>query len=790
MTRVTQHDDPEQPDAPEASDEAATPDAPEESSPPEASEDASETSDATSDEPSSVPEDADEAPAPEDADEAPSPEDADEAPVPEEPDEASAPEASEEPPAPVEPVVVDASAEVSEPDVPDEAPGTDAEPDEPVPPDAFDDTAERPAVTAAMPAAPLGPEVPAPSDVPPPWDVTPPSDVPEEPTAPVVPFGFDEPTRRERPGGWVVWGVVAALVVIIVGGYAAGHFYAGDKVPRGTTISGVDVGGLTRAEARDELESVFAGRESDPIEVSVEDRSEQVRPDAIGLRVDYEASLDAAGAQQSWSPARQWDYYAGGGDHEAVVAFDEDKLDATLSDLSDGLGTPPKDGRVFFEAGKVRTAAPEPGEAIDPDAARDVLGAAFLDEAATAELSVVSADPEIGKEEVATAVESLAEPAVAGPVTLVFDESEVTLRPRQIGRALRFVPDDGALAMHVKQKVLTGLVKDATSDGEPVDATVKLVRGKPKVVPAKPGVEFQPADVSAVFAELVRAQGDSRKGKVEAKVTKADFTTKDAKALGIKEKVSEFTTYYPHPANNYRNINIGRAAELIDGTVLKPGEIFSMNDIVGERTAENGFVRGGVISGGILKEDYGGSVSQMATTLFNAMYFAGLKDVEHKPHSFYIDRYPEGRESTIAWGSFDFRFENDTEYGVLVHSFISPSTPASQGSVTVEMYSTKVWDISSSKSDRYAFTSPTTRYVQDPGCLPNTGWSGFQVDVTRTFRKHGEDEVHHTETFHTVYDPADTVVCGPPPGQNDGGGGGDGDGGDGDGDGGDGGGGN
>ena len=93
----------------------------------------------------------------------------------------------------------------------------------------------------------------------------------------------------------------------------------------------------------------------------------------------------------------------------------------------------------------------------------------------------------------------------------------------------------------------------------------------------------------------------------------------------------------------------GRAAELVNGTLLKPGEEFSLNEVVGERTAENGFTKGFIISDGVFKEDLGGGVSQVATTTFNAMFFAGLEDVEHKPHSFYIDRYPVGREATVAW---------------------------------------------------------------------------------------------------------------------------------------------
>ena len=178
------------------------------------------------------------------------------------------------------------------------------------------------------------------------------------------------------------------------------------------------------------------------------------------------------------------------------------------------------------------------------------------------------------------------------------------------------------------------------------------------MVPAKPGVTYDPADVSSAFLELVTKPEGEREMPVEATVDEPEFTTADAKALGITEQVSTFTTYYPYA--EYRNINIGRAAELVDGTVLKPGETFSLNDIVGERTRENGFTEGFIISNGLFEEDLGGGVSQMATTTFNAMFFAGLKDIEHKPHSVYIDRYPVGREATVAWGSVDLRFKNDT----------------------------------------------------------------------------------------------------------------------------------
>ncbi len=166
----------------------------------------------------------------------------------------------------------------------------------------------------------------------------------------------------------------------------------------------------------------------------------------------------------------------------------------------------------------------------------------------------------------------------------------------------------------------------------------------------------------------------------------------------------EFTTYFPYA--RYRNINIGRAAELINGTLLKPGEIFSLNGIVGERTAANGFVEGFIIKGGKFKEELGGGVSQSATTTFNAMFFAGLKDIQHQPHTLYIDRYPAGREATVAWPTLDLKFQNDTKYGVLVQAFRERAPAAAGARITVRMWSTKTYDkVDSTTPRRSNFTT-------------------------------------------------------------------------------------
>ena len=154
-----------------------------------------------------------------------------------------------------------------------------------------------------------------------------------------------------------------------------------------------------------------------------------------------------------------------------------------------------------------------------------------------------------------------------------------------------------------------------------------------------------------------------------------------AESLGIVEVVGEFTTNYV--AGQSRVTNIQRIAELTQGAIIEPGGEFSINDFVGRRTRDKGFVSAGVIQNGVFSSSVGGGISQYATTLFNAAFFAGLDYGEYQAHSIYIDRYPYGREATVNWQHPDLEIINNTPYGILIW----PTTDAT--SITVKLYSTK-----------------------------------------------------------------------------------------------------
>ena len=568
----------------------------------------------------------------------------------------------------------------------------------------------------------------------------------------------DQPFRTSdrRVVPWLLLG----LLVLFGGIYVTGYLLTSDRVPRGTTVSGVEIGGLRPASAKQKLADELEERAAEPVMVTAFSQRGRIDPAKAGMTVDVDASVEQAGAGRSWHPGRIWSSLTSGDDLEAVVTVDEDALDKELRGFTREVDTEAREGRVVFKGDSAVARQPRAGEVVDLAAARPAVEEAFLaEDTGPVELPTTVDEPEIDKEDVSRAMEEFANPAVAAPVTVVLEGERIELRPQDYTPALSLVAEDGELVPQLNEKkLLRGLrPRMETSALSPKDATVRIVDGRPRVVPAKRGVTFDPDDITDSFLDVVVAEGADRTLTVEGVVDKPDFTTADARALGITEEVSEFTTYFPH--SDYRNTNLGRAAELINGTVLKPGDVFSMNETVGERTAANGFTKGFIISDGVYREELGGGVSQVATTTFNAMFFAGLKDIEHKPHSFYIDRYPIGREATLAWPYVDLRFQNDTPHGVLIQAWIDPSSPGSSGAMHVRMWSTKIWRIVAGQSERHNFTEPDTRRLSGPECVPNEGYGGFDIDVYRTFYEVGSKKVHHRETFSTTYLPSDTVIC-------------------------------
>ncbi len=556
-------------------------------------------------------------------------------------------------------------------------------------------------------------------------------------------------------------GVGAGLVAILAAGYVGGHFLAGDKLPTNASVAGIAVGGLSPADAEQKLRNELAERSGQQLAITAGSQTLTVAPADAGLAVDYAASIAQAGGGDSWNPATILTVLFGGSAHPAVLVVDQPKLDATVASLAEKVDVAPVDAEVRYSGLKPVGTPAKAGVAVDRTATAAAVTATYLNGVEVTAV-VGPAEPVVTTAEAEETVSGIASSAVSAPVDIVVgDRGTIRLSPSAIAASLGFEPKDGVLVPVFDAAKLDAAAAPALKPlglKRPRDATITMSKGKPKIIESVDGLGVDPEALGAALVPALSRTSD-RRVTVAVSPRAAAFTAADAKKLGVKEVTGKFTTYFPGTA--YRYNNIGKAARLINGTFLKPGETFSMNKTLGKRTTAAGWMAGGAIDGGRIVERLGGGISQATTTTFNAIYFAGLEDIYHKPHSLYFSRYPVGREATLDWDSVDMKFRNDSPHGVVLQASITGSTGRS-GSVTVKVWSTKRYTIKTSTPVRSNYRAPgKTIYDESDDCLPQSAMSGFDVRHYRLFYK-GKKLVKK-ELFKWSYNSLTPVVCGKKP---------------------------
>ncbi|MDO3703569.1 VanW family protein [Micromonospora sp. C28SCA-DRY-2] len=561
--------------------------------------------------------------------------------------------------------------------------------------------------------------------------------------------------RRRRVRVLLAAGVTAA-VLASVGGVGA-YAYAGD-VPRGTTVLGAELGGRSRADAARELRAELDRRAAElaaPLQVRVGERTAEISPADVGLAVDVDATVSAAVEAR----AHAVDRLVGERSVAPVVTVDVTRLDAALAKVVGDQGRKMTMPAITFSGTTPKAVHPKPSLALDPERSAQAVRQGWLS-GQPVTVPLVESHPATTAEEVDRLVAELAKPAVAAPVKLSTDKGSVTISPKAIAKSLRFTADKaGTLTPQVDVKRLrAALGNDLTKiEVPPKDARMTISGGKPKVVDnGRPGQQLDSAALARdLLAVLPKADGREVTG--ELKPAEPELTAEKVASLGIKEKVSSFTTRFTGGLSSPRSQNIVTIAKDVDGTVVLPGETFSLNGHTGERGYAQGYRDAPVILDGKLVPGVGGGTSQFTTTLFNATYYAGLEDVEHKPHSYWFSRYPPVIESTIFWPDLDFKFRNNTEYGVLI------DTSYTSSSITVSIWSTKIYDsVKTEYSPRRNITKPKTIYLKPgPSCIPANGIDGFTQDAYRVIRKDGK--VVKREKFTWRYDAEPRYICGPEP---------------------------
>jgi vancomycin resistance protein YoaR len=577
--------------------------------------------------------------------------------------------------------------------------------------------------------------------------------------APLDPPGraaFARAWREQRVGLviLVVLGAVFALVLVALGERVAHR----EQVLPGVQVAGEDLGGRTEPDALHAVEDAAKRLAVTPIHAHAGDHDLALDPATIGYHVDAAATVRAA--RRDGRSANPLNSLLGvplralrADDVALVVHYDPDRLASVLDDWVGATGKGLVDGGLRFDGTQIAEISPRAGVGIDRDEAeRRIVAALHHGRADIGTLTIGPTRPSIDTDEVADAARR-ARLLLGAPVHIVAGTTTLTVAPAQLAPALRTRIVSSRLALKVDVPALRAMLAPAlaTVETPPKDATFAIDGTAVSVVPAADGVTVG----------LDRAAREIAQGHHQVTATLESTaparSTEWAQKLDITELVGTFTTN--HPCCQPRVQNIHRAADTINGTIVEPGQIFSLNAALGPRTPEKGYLLAPGIGANLEFEDsVGGGVSQLSTTLFNAVFFGCYQDVTHTVHALYISRYPMGREATLNYPSIDNKFRDDTHAGVLIRTYYSNT------SITVSLYGSKEGRTCRAEGPNVLQTIPVeTEYVDDPSLPAGTqkvqsqGETGYVVENFRIISRPGQPDIR--QRFLERYSMAKTKIA-------------------------------
>ncbi|WP_201738930.1 VanW family protein [Corynebacterium urogenitale] len=530
------------------------------------------------------------------------------------------------------------------------------------------------------------------------------------------------------------------------------------RVPRGVTVGGVDIGGMTEEQAEQRLRIDLGEKMRKPVNVKAGNMSTELDPPQSGLQVDWEATVKQAG-QQPLNPITRIRSFFDKREVGIISAVADQPFNRTMERLSRDLTRQPENAELSLnDRGKPDVKDDVPGQTIDPNALREVVLENWLNKDRTVNAEADVTEAEITSESADKLVREVVNPATSKPILFKGrDDVVAEIKAADMAKILTFVPNaekkedatelraewNNEAAQEILQAQLAGTEKEFRN------ASFTTEGGSLSVVPHQDGISIK-WDETLGKIEDKALNTRTREWDVVYEDKKAEYTTEEAQNASFDDTVGEFTTGgFSGPSG----VNIRRTAEMVNGAYVLPGETFSLNGYTGPRGTAQGFVESGIIIDGRASEAVGGGISQFATTLYNAAYFAGMEDVAHTPHSYYISRYPAGREATVYEGAIDLQFKNTFDTPVRIEAFVSGD------SVTVRLKGVKTVEVESITGSRTNPTQPQKMKVdKDDHCTPSSGAPGFTISDTRVIKNlNGRELSRETQT--TVYDPQPIVSC-------------------------------
>jgi vancomycin resistance protein YoaR len=565
---------------------------------------------------------------------------------------------------------------------------------------------------------------------------------------------------RSRTQTIVIVVIAVVLAIPFIGSLVEHIAYSGRVLP-GVMIDGASVAAKSDAAALDEITRRAADLEREPIQVRAGDQYFTFEPSLIGYTIDAQATVDRARAV-----GRTGNVFAIVGDTllrriraeqvPLVVHYDPLRFAGLLDGWANAIDHGLVEGGLRFQDTTVVPIEPRAGIGVErAQAARRLRELLATAHRSTLQLPVGAITPQVDTTAVAAAA-TRARALLTGSYRVTTRDVHVTLTPRQLAGTLGTRAANHALELTIDPQILRlALGARLFPFSRPAaPATFRVTpENNPEVVPSRDGTAI---DFEAVAAAILAGNRS-----IVATVHRVHpvHDTAWARKLGIVRQVSSFTTM--HPAGQPRVHNIHVAADTLNNAIVEPGKVFSLNATLGPRTPAKGYVKAPILVEEGFGDDYGGGVSQLATTLYNAEFFGGYEDVTHTTHAFYISRYPMGREATVNYPSIDLEFRDNTRHGVLIR------TSYSDTSITVTLYGDNDGRVVHEENRRELnFVPVSDKLITCPAppdidltneCpylaagemfTAQTGEPGWDASFDRVIDQPGEPEVRHHYSAH------------------------------------------
>jgi vancomycin resistance protein YoaR len=456
------------------------------------------------------------------------------------------------------------------------------------------------------------------------------------------------------------------------------------KTHRNLAIAGRAAGGLTVEELRPVAEQLAKDYLNVAVTLQSNDGNIETSMGALGASVDVDATVVAAIDAGTPAPVVGWmatsfrSY-----DVNPSITVDIDGLTNTVAKFDDRRTGRAVEPSVVLSGDTLVGFDGQPGQSLEvSDIVAAINKVGYTETALSIPVIRVPKQPRLTVAKAQEAADA-ANRLTAAPLALRAGAASTEVSPQQQRSWLKAVPTTDGFDVKVDVNIVRRDLEQLLAAGgrAPANAQIVVVGDAPLLTAEVDGLACCDETAAQTVADAVLSPNRAGAIEVPLKVMRPDITADDIRALGIIEPVATFTTKHNCCENRVANIHL--AADLIRGIIIKPGETFSINDTLGERTTAKGWLDAPTIKDGKLEPAPGGGLSQFATTIFNTAFFAGLDFGEYQSHSLYIKRYPFAREATANFPAPDLQIKNNSPYGILIWPTYTDKT------ITVTFYSTK-----------------------------------------------------------------------------------------------------